>query len=213
MADIFDLFKKISSDRTEPSGKITDIVVGLGNPGEKYEHTRHNAGFLAMDHIAEKRDIGTFKTKFKALCADKTVGTHHVLFMKPQTYMNNSGEAIAEAASFYKIPIENIIVIVDDIYLAPGVLRIREKGSSGGHNGLNSIVEHFSSDGFPRLRVGVGERPSKEYDLASWVTGNIPKDDLCKMADCFERINNSLEDILDKKFADVMGKCNGKAKG
>lgn len=157
MADIFELFKQISSSGNNvPRSPVTHIVVGLGNPGEKYARTRHNAGFIAMDYLCEKYSLPKFRLKFKSVCAEETVSDHRVLFMKPETYMNNSGEAVKEAASFYKISPENIIVISDDINLEPGALRIRESGSDGGQKGLRSIIEHMGTDRIPRIRIGVG---------------------------------------------------------
>ncbi len=211
MADIFELFKKISSGGSAPS-KLTHIVAGLGNPGEKYSRTRHNAGFLAMDIIAREYSLPAFRPRFKAMCAEGNVGTHRVLFMKPETFMNNSGEALREAADFYKITPENIVVISDDINLAPGAIRIREGGSSGGQKGLNSIIEHMGSDAFPRIRIGVGAKPSPEYDLADWVLGEIPKSDREAMLNAFERAAQALLLILDGKCADAMARYNGKAR-
>lgn len=211
MADIFELFKKISSGKDSPS-KLTHIVAGLGNPGEKYSRTRHNAGFLAMDVIAKEYSLPTLRQRFKAMCAEGNIGTHRVLFMKPQTFMNNSGEAVREAANFYKIAPENIIVISDDINLAPGALRIREGGSAGGQKGLNSIIEHMGSDAFVRIRIGVGAKPNPEYDLADWVLGEIPRSEDEAMLDAFERASSSLPMILDGKCADAMARYNGKAR-
>ena len=211
MADIFDLFKKITSGGEKSTVGISYIVAGLGNPGEKYSRTRHNAGFLAIDYIAQKRELGKFRLRFKAMCAEGKIGAKGVLFMKPETYMNNSGEAIAEAASFYKIQPENIAVIVDDIYLAPGTLRIRENGSAGGHRGLESIISHISSENFPRFRIGVGEKPSKDYDLAAWVLGVFPKEDQEALMKCFEKVNDALPLVLDTRISDAMSKYNGKA--
>jgi PTH1 family peptidyl-tRNA hydrolase len=174
--------------------KIKYIVAGLGNPGEKYLYTRHNAGFLALDYISEKFGFKINKLKYRAYCAryhmetlntvnDENGGemkkseSFDVLFMKPQTFMNNSGEAVSEAARFYKITPENILVISDDISLPPGKVRIRSKGSDGGQKGLRSITEHLNSGNFPRIKIGVGEKPHPDYDLAEWVTSKIPKED------------------------------------
>ena len=211
MADIFELFKKISSGGKAPS-KLTHIVAGLGNPGEKYSCTRHNAGFLAMDVIAREYSLPSFRSRFKSMCVEGSVGTHRVLFMKPETFMNNSGEAVREAADFYKIAPENIVVISDDINLAPGAIRIREGGSAGGQTGLLSIIEHMGSDAIPRIRIGVGAKPSPEYDLADWVLGEIPKSDREAMLDAFGRAAKALPMILDGKCADAMARYNGKAR-
>jgi PTH1 family peptidyl-tRNA hydrolase len=209
MADIFDLFKKISEEKKTDSGKIEYIVVGLGNPGDKYTYTRHNAGFLAMDYISQKLGVKIKNVKFKALVTDTTIGSHRVLLMKPQTYMNNSGEAVREAVDFYKIPAENVIVISDDVAQAPGRMRIRKSGSAGGQKGLNSIIVHLGTDQFPRIRIGVGEKPNPEYDMADWVLGKIPEADQEKMFSIFGCVNDCLPLILDGKTDDAMGKFNG----
>ena len=175
MSNIFDLFKKI--EKKEDSQPITHVVVGLGNPGEKYTFTRHNAGFLAIDLLSQKLGFSCDRLKFKSLIGECRLGEHRVLVMKPQTCKNNSGEAIREACAFYKIPPENVIVISDDISLDIGRLRIRKGGSAGGHNGLKSIIEHLGSDTFPRIKVGVGQKPSPDYELVDWVHGKIPKED------------------------------------
>ncbi|MGI5856308.1 MAG: aminoacyl-tRNA hydrolase [Candidatus Merdivicinus sp.] len=155
------------------SGGISYLVVGLGNPDRKYQNTRHNTGFLAVDEIA--RQLGTVidRKKFDALTADVTLAGERVLLMKPQTYMNLSGVSVEKAASFYKIPPENILVLFDDISLDTGKLRIRRKGSHGGHNGIRSIIDYLQSDNFPRIKIGVGERPNPNYDLADWVLSNF----------------------------------------
>ena len=155
------------------SGGISYLVVGLGNPDRKYQNTRHNTGFLAVDEIA--RQLGTVidRKKFDALTADVILAGERVLLMKPQTYMNLSGVSVEKAASFYKIPPENILVLFDDISLDTGKLRIRRKGSHGGHNGIRSIIDYLQSDNFPRIKIGVGERPNPNYDLADWVLSNF----------------------------------------
>lgn len=157
-------------------GKIEYIIAGLGNPGRKYEMTRHNAGFLALDVLAREEGFEFKKLKFHALIADEMVAGKRCLLMKPQTMMNNSGEAIYEAASYYNIPDENIIIIYDDISLDVGKTRIRRKGSAGGHNGIKSIISCLGSEEFPRVKVGVGKKPNASYDLAAWVLGEFPKD-------------------------------------
>ena len=174
MSNIFDLFKSIEK-KTE-TGPVTHIVVGLGNPGAKYEKTRHNAGFVAIDHIAAKLGVKLDRVKFHALVCECELGGKRVLLMKPETFMNNSGVAIGEAAKFYKIPPERVIVLHDEISFDAGLFRIRRKGSAGGHNGLKSIIEHLASDGFPRIKIGVGQKPSPDYDLVDWVLGKFPKE-------------------------------------
>ena len=158
-------------------GGITHLVVGLGNPDRKYLNTRHNAGFIAVDEIAASLGTAIDKKKFDALVADVTLAGERVLLMKPQTYMNLSGVAVEKAASFYKIPPEHVIVLFDDISLDVGRLRIRRKGSAGGHNGIRSIIDYLQSDNFPRVKIGVGERPNPNYDLADWVLSTFKEDE------------------------------------
>ena len=153
------------------NGGYTWLLVGLGNPGLKYESTRHNMGFLAVDKLAEVERFKFTKLRFKAWTATATLGGEKVLVMKPQTYMNLSGESVGQAARFYKIPPEHVLVISDDISLPIGKLRIRANGSAGGHNGLKNIIQHLGSDRFPRIKVGVGMPENADYDIADWVTG------------------------------------------
>lgn len=195
MADIFDLFRKIESGSANTS-PITHIVAGLGNPGNDYLRTRHNAGFMTVDYLAEKLNFRVDRAKFKSLVGEATIGGKRTLVMKPQTYMNLSGTAISEAAGFYKIPPENIILICDDINLAPGKLRIRKKGSDGGQKGLRSTIEQLGSDAFPRIRMGVGAKPHPDYDLAAWVLGEISGDDRKLFFDAMGNAVSALEVIL-----------------
>ncbi|MBP3592604.1 MAG: aminoacyl-tRNA hydrolase [Clostridia bacterium] len=175
--NIFDLFKKIESGGTSAAAPIEFLIAGLGNPGKEYERTRHNAGFVAVDAIAESLGVKIDRAKFRALIAEVSLGGKRGLLMKPQTFMNLSGAAIAEAASFYKIPPERVLVLVDDISLAPGQMRIRRKGSAGGHNGLKSIIAELGSQEFPRIKLGVGQKPSPDHDLVNWVLGKLPEED------------------------------------
>lgn len=209
MADIFELFKKISGTSTQDSGKPEFIIAGLGNPGDKYTFTRHNAGFLCADFLSQKLSCPIKTLKFKALYGMTTINGHRVMLMKPQTFMNASGDAVKEAADFYKIDPEHIIVISDDIYLAPGRVRVRKSGSHGGQKGLKSITEQLASENFPRIRIGVGEKPNQDYPLADWVLGRIPKEDEEKMFSVFGAVYDVLPLILDGKIDDAMGKLNG----
>lgn len=159
------------------TGAIEYIIAGLGNPGPQYANTRHNAGFLCIDKLADEEHITIDRVKFNALTADAEISGHRCLLMKPQTYMNLSGEAVAKAAKFYKIPAAHIIIIADDISLAPGRMRIRRNGSAGGHNGLKSLIACLGTDAFPRVKLGVGAKPHPEYDLAEWVLGKFPPKD------------------------------------
>lgn len=162
----------------ESAGGPSWLIVGLGNPDKKYEKTRHNTGFMALDAIAADWSIAVNRKKFEALVGEGTAAGERVLLMKPQTYMNLSGAAVEKAASFYKIPPERILVLFDDISLPPGKLRIRRKGSHGGHNGIRSIIDYLQSDAFPRVKLGVGEKPHPDYDLADWVLSVFKSDEL-----------------------------------
>lgn len=182
-------------------GKIEYLIVGLGNPGSTYEKTRHNAGFLALDKLAENEGFEFKKVKFHALVADEMIAQHRCLLMKPQTMMNNSGEAVYEAATYYNIPDENIIVVYDDVSLDVGKLRIRRKGSAGGHNGIKSIISCIGGEDFPRVKIGVGKKPGK-WDLADWVLAKFPddaKDDLSSaLENAAEAVKLMVNDEIDK---------------
>ena len=204
MANIFDLFKKIETSST--GAPITHIVVGLGNIGKEYEKTRHNAGFIAIDALAEKYGARIDRVKFHATVAEASICGKRVLLMKPTTFMNNSGVAIAEAASFYKIPPENVIVLHDEINFDVGVMRIRRKGSAGGHNGLKSIIAHLGSDAFPRIKIGVGNKPSPDYDLVDFVLGKFSSEDLSVLSEENSRIISAVELMLDGKIEEAMNK-------
>lgn len=201
---IFDLFKKI--EKTEAKGPVSAIVAGLGNPGAKYEKTRHNVGFMAADFIAKKCGTAIDRAKFHSLCAEVTLSGERVLIMKPETFMNNSGIALLEAAKFYKIPPERVIVICDEISFDPGYFRIRRKGSAGGHNGLKSIIAHLPGEDFPRIKVGVGKKPTPEYDLADWVLGRMPDGDLALTEARFDDIYHSVELILKGEIDTAMSR-------
>lgn len=170
MANIFDIFKSLEAKRT-PAGPPEYILVGLGNPGAKYAATRHNMGFIAIDYISEKLGVSVTKSAHKALCGDAEISGKRVLIMKPQTFMNASGEAVQSAASFYKIPPEKVIVISDDVAIAAGKVRVRPKGSAGGQKGLNDIIEKLGTDAVPRIRIGVGAERPAGFDMADFVLG------------------------------------------
>lgn len=184
------------------------LIVGLGNPGTKYETTRHNAGFLCVTKIEDEFGFKVKKLKFHSLIGDTKIGNHKVLVMKPQTMMNNSGIAVKECADFYKIPPENIIVIFDDISLEPGKLRIKRKGSAGGHNGIKSIIAHLGTECFPRIKLGVGAKPHPDYDLADWVLANIPKKDVSAMRDAIDCACEALPLIINGDMEGAMSKYN-----
>lgn len=191
------------------SGGVSWLIVGLGNPGEKYENTRHNVGFMVVDELAERESKPIQRLKFKALTNTLTISGEKVLVMKPVTYMNLSGEAVRQAMDFYKIQPEHILVISDDTALAVGRLRIRAKGSAGGHNGLKNIIQHLGTDQFPRLRVGVGEKPHPDYDMADWVLGAFQGEDKKAIDATVKRAADAVECILAQGLDRGMGKFNG----
>lgn len=164
---IMDIFAQLEKEHT--TGKPEWLIVGLGNPGMTYENTRHNAGFMAIDALAAQEHVQVNRMKFKGYCTDMTLSGKRCLLLKPATYMNNSGESVVQAMQFYKIDIEHVIVLFDDISLAPGKLRIRRKGSAGGHNGIKSIIALTGSEDFARIKIGVGAKPHKDMNLADWV--------------------------------------------
>ena len=182
------MFEKWKTNRSSsPSGAPEFLIVGLGNPGPKYEFTRHNAGFLCIDLLAQQLGVRIDRIKFKSVVADVAIEDRRCILMKPQTFMNNSGEAVRDAANFYKIPPEHIIILFDDISLPPGKLRIRRKGSDGGHNGIKSILYLLGSDQFPRVKLGVGTKPHPDYDLADWVLSTFQKDEFPLMKEAMEK--------------------------
>lgn len=189
-------------------GPIEFLIVGLGNPGKNYEFTRHNAGFLTLDHIASELATEINNLKNNALVADVVINNHRCLLVKPQTFMNNSGTAVRDIAKFYKIPPEKIIVIFDDISLPCGKLRIRRKGTDGGHNGIKSIIYHLNSDQFPRIKIGVGAKPNPEYDLADWVLSKFGKDDTEQLEVAITKATEVLPFILDGEIDKAMNKAN-----
>ena len=171
----------------QKSGGVRWLIVCLGNPGPRYEGTRHNAGFLAADALAKKLKLSVNRLRFRALTARGEIGGESVLLMKPQTYMNLSGEAAAAAARFYKIPPERVLVVSDETALPVGTLRVRSKGSAGGHNGLKSIIASLGTDQFPRIRLGVGAPPHEDYDMADWVLSAFKNQDAEEIARAAER--------------------------
>ena len=189
-------------------GKIEYIIAGLGNPGPKYADTRHNAGFKAVDLMAKQNGFEIKKLKFKSLIADEMIAGKRCLIMKPQTMMNLSGEAILEAADYYNIPDENIIIIYDDISLDIGKLRIRRKGSAGGHNGIKSIISCLGSENFPRVKIGVDKKPDARTDLVDWVLGNFPKEKEAELNTALENAVSSVELIVNGKTDEAMNKYN-----
>lgn len=190
-------------------GPVEWLVVGLGNPGPKYDWTRHNMGFLVIDELAEREKVPVQKLKHKALTNTVVIGDRSVLLMKPTTYMNLSGESVGQAARFYKIPPERILVISDDVALPQGKLRIRRSGSAGGHNGLKNIIAHLGSEGFPRIKVGVGGKPHPDSDMADWVLGKFTGQDKKTMEEAIQRAADAVEVLLKAGVDQAMSKFNG----
>ena len=211
MSDIFELFKKIQKEKPQMTGPVEWIVAGLGNPGQQYGNTRHNIGFCALDALA--RDCGGVRVeqvKFKSAVGEAMIAGKRTLLMKPGTFMNLSGEAVAEAARFYKIPPEHILIFSDDVSLPVGKMRVRSKGSAVGHNGLKNIIYQLGSDNFPRVRIGVGEKPHPDYDLADWVLGKFPPEDARTLLTLMDKIKPCTELIVAGKTDNAMNLYNGK---
>ena len=187
---------------------VTWLIVGLGNTGGEYDHTRHNVGFDVVDALADRLDIPVQRLKYKALTNTAVISGEKVLLMKPVTFMNLSGEAVEQAASFYKVPPERILVISDEVALPPGKLRIRPSGSAGGHNGLKNIIAHLHSDQFPRIRVGVGQKPHPDYDMADWVLGRPQGEDRKAIDDAVSRAAQAVECIVREGTDRAMNKFN-----
>lgn len=184
------------------------LVVGLGNPGVKYESTRHNMGFLVVDKLAQNEKLKFNKLRFKAWTATWEVGGEKVLLMKPQTYMNLSGEAVGQAARFYKIPADHVLVISDDIALPAGKLRIRAGGSAGGHNGLKNIIQHLGTDRFPRIKVGVGSPQQAEHDIADWVTGKPMGEDQKVIIEALDKAVAAIPVLIEQGVDRAMNRFN-----
>ena len=201
--------------RNEQSGgalleKLT-VIAGLGNPGSKYENTRHNAGFITVDLLSKKYGIRVDRLKHKALIGDGSINGERVLLVKPQTFMNLSGESVRDIMQWYKVPVENLIVIYDDVDLPAGTLRIRSKGSSGTHNGMKSVIYQLQSDEFPRIRIGIGRAP-EGWDLADYVLGRFSADEAPAVGKCIERAAEAAALIVTEGMAAAMNKCNGDQK-
>ena len=184
------------------------LIVGLGNPGRKYEESHHNAGFMALDYIAEKAGARVDRVKFKGLCGTASIGGKKVLLLKPSTYMNLSGQSVTEAMGFYKLPPENVIILFDDISLEPGHMRIRMKGSDGGQNGMKNIIYLSGKDTFPRIKLGTGAKPSPQWDLADWVLSRFSTSEQKALAEAIDHANSSVELMVQGNAAEAMNKYN-----
>lgn len=184
------------------------LIVGLGNPGAEYEKTRHNAGFMAVDLLADKEDFKFTKRKFNGVCGEFKLKDKRILVLKPETFMNNSGTAVAAAKNFYKIPLENIIILCDDMMLDVGKIRIRRKGSHGGHNGIRDIIEHLGTEEFARIKIGVGKKPRPDYDVISWVLGKFPQELSEDLEKSIERSVKAIKEIISRGIDSAMNKYN-----
>lgn len=192
------------------TGGVQWLIVFLGNPGSQYEKTRHNVGFMTADLIEAREHLKINRLRFNSLTAALDLAGERALLMKPQTYMNLSGNAVAPAAAFYKIPPERVIVVCDDIALPTGKLRIRAKGGSGGHNGLKSLIAALGTEAFPRIKIGVGSPPSTEAeeDIINWVLGSFCKKDFELISNACEKAADALTDIIGEGVEKAMNKHN-----
>lgn len=204
---MFNIINKLKKE-TPSNLPISYIVAGLGNPGDKYKLTRHNAGFLAIDFICQEFGGQPYKSKFDCLYSQVIIDGKKILLLKPQTFMNNSGHAIAKAVCFYKIPIENVIIIFDDISLPPGKLRIKRKGSDGGHNGIKDIIALLGNSNFPRIKLGIGNKPNPKYNLADWVLSKFNENDLNSLNPAIKNASSALELIINGQIDKAMNLYN-----
>ena len=201
--------KKKKEAETPVFGPIEYLIAGLGNPGRDYAKTRHNAGFMFAEALAQKNNSVFKPSKFRAETADTMINGHRCLIVKPLTYMNNSGEAIRDIASFYKIPVVNIFVAYDDSALPVGKLRIRRKGSDGGHNGIKSIIFHLGSDRFPRLKIGIGQKPHPDFDMKDYVLSAFTKEDLEQILPCIEKAVEAVDVMVTGDIDMAMSRYSG----
>ncbi len=197
--------------KNQEKGQEIFVVVGLGNPGKQYEQTKHNVGFLVIDKLAEKYQIPMTKFQYKAFVGSGTIKNKKVLLVKPQTFMNLSGESVREIVNFYKVPQERFVVIYDDTSLPMGQIRLREKGSHGGHNGIRNIIQLMGTDVFGRIKVGIGEKPNG-WDLADYVLAKFEPNDLPLMENGMDKATEAVEWILSKGMQDAMNRMNQRQK-
>lgn len=189
-------------------GPVKFLIVGLGNPGKQYEGTRHNAGFLVLDTLAENMGVKMNRIKFKGLCGEGMLSEKKVLLLKPSTFMNLSGQSVREAMAFYKLPPERVLIVFDDISLPPGKLRIRRMGSDGGHNGMKNILYLSGKDTFPRIKVGVGAKPSPDWDLADWVMSRFTDKEAASLREAADHAAKACALIVDGKIDQAMNQFN-----
>lgn len=205
---IFDIFDRISTNSQTAGGKIEYVIAGLGNPGLQYQGTRHNAGFNVLDTLANQLNVKINRMKFKGLTEEVTIEGVRCLLLKPNTFMNLSGESVVQALEFYKLDTQKLIVVYDDISLEPGKLRIRRKGSHGGHNGMRSIIDLTGKDDFSRIKIGVGKKPHPDYDLAKWVLGKFSKEDSERMKTSAENACQCIKLMVQGKTDAAMNQYN-----
>lgn len=205
---IFDIFDRISTNSQTAGGKIEYVIAGLGNPGLQYQGTRHNAGFNVLDTLADHLNVKINRMKFKGLTEEVTIEGVRCLLLKPNTFMNLSGESVVQALEFYKLDTQKLIVVYDDISLEPGKLRIRRKGSHGGHNGMRSIIDLTGKDDFSRIKIGVGKKPHPDYDLAKWVLGKFSKEDSERMKTSAENACQCIKLMVQGKTDAAMNQYN-----
>lgn len=208
MTNIFDLFDKIKLNGSARQSSIEFLIVGLGNPGKKYEHTRHNAGFLVIDALAEKFDVPMKRVKFQSVTGEGMIGGKKCLLMKPNTFMNLSGEAVYQAMEYFHLSPEQLLVIYDDISLEPSKLRIRRKGSHGGHNGIRNIIDMIGDETFARIKLGVGKKPNPRYDLADWVLSTFTQKEQELMIEAAKKAAEAAELIVSGKIDQAMNQFN-----
>lgn len=192
--------------KAAPTGPVDFLIVGLGNPDKKYEGTRHNAGFMVVEALAEDLGVRVNRAKYKSLVGEAVIGGKKVLLMKPQTYMNNSGEAVREALAFYKLPPEQCLIVCDDITLPVGTVRLRRKGSDGGQRGVRSIITLCGSEQFPRVKVGVGQKPHPDYDLAAWVLSRFAENEKAPLRDAVANAAEAVKLIVNGEMDTAMNR-------
>lgn len=190
------------------SGPVQWLLVCLGNPGKQYENTRHNIGFMAADLLSDREGVKFNKLRYRALTGEVSLGGARVLVIKPQTYMNLSGEAVKLAGGFYKIPPQRVLVISDDVSLPLGKLRIRASGSAGGHNGLKNIIAHLGTDAFPRIKVGVGAPAHPEHEMVDWVIGNFTGEEKKVVRQALEKVLDAAVCVIEKGVGEAQNRFN-----
>lgn len=205
---MFDKLRSRFSCPAAPTGPVEFLIVGLGNPGAQYERTRHNAGYLALDYIAGCLGVPVKRIRFKSLCGEAVLAGRRVLLLKPTTFMNRSGEAIRDAMAFYKLPIERVLVLYDDVSLPQGRMRVRRKGSDGGHNGIRNILYLTGEDAFPRVKIGIGAKAHPDMDLVDWVIGRFTPAETKALEPVWDQVMQAAELIVGERIDEAMNRFN-----